>query len=113
MCIDHKSLNPITKGDTYPLPLEDDLLQGITEARVFSVIDSKSGFYQILVKEQSREKTAFVTPEGLYEFTVMPFGVKNAPATFQRVLNEVLKDLKGTVKVSRYTSTISSCTRLR
>lgn len=93
-CVDYRRLNKVTKKDVYPLPRVDDTLDRLRCARYFSSIDLKSGYWQIEVDERDREKTAFITPDGLYEFKVMPFGLCTAPATFQRVMDTVLAGLK-------------------
>ena len=84
-CIDYRGLNAVTKGDSFPLPRIDDLLDDLGSARYFSTLDLASGFWQIPVHEKSQEKTAFSTPFGLFEFRMMPFGLKNAPSVFQRL----------------------------
>ncbi|KAM7304296.1 reverse transcriptase family protein [Ixodes scapularis] len=89
-CVDYRRLNAVTKKDVYPLPRIDDTLDRLRHSRYFSSMDLKSGYWQIEVDERDREKTAFVTPDGLYEFKVMPFGLCTAPATFQRVMDTVL-----------------------
>lgn len=93
-CVDYRKLNDITKKDVYPLPRIDDSLDRLRNAKFFSSIDLKSGYWQIEVDERDREKTAFVTPDGLYEFKVLPFGLCSAPATFQRMMDTVLAGLK-------------------
>ncbi|WP_316399456.1 reverse transcriptase family protein [Bradyrhizobium sp. 33ap4] len=92
--MDYRKLNNVTKKDVYPLPRIDDTLDRLRHSTYFSSMDLKSGYWQIEVDERDREKTAFVTPDGLYEFKVMPFGLCTAPATFQRVMDTVLAGLK-------------------
>lgn len=90
--IDYRKLNENTVDDKFPIPNIESILGKLGRAQYFSTIDLAKGFHQILVQEQDREKTAFSTPHGHYEFNRMPFGLKNAPATFQRLINTVLKE---------------------
>ena len=84
------------KGRLYPLPRIDDTLEMLSESKLFSTLDLASGYWQVELTEEAREKTAFCTTEGLYEFKVMPFGLCNAPATFQRLMDVVLSGLQWT-----------------
>ena len=86
-CIDHHKLNAITRKDTYPLPRINDILSG---SQWFSTLDLLRGYWQVEVAEGDRQKTAFTTHEGLFEFKVIPFGLCNAPATFQRLMDLIL-----------------------
>lgn len=83
----------MTKADTFPLPRIDDLLDQLGKSRYFSTLDLSSGFWQIKIHPDSIEKTAFSTPQGLYEFRVMPFGLTNVPSVFQRLMQQVLMGL--------------------
>ena len=83
-CVDYRGLNAVTTADSFPLPRIDDLLDQLGNSQYFSTIDLASGFWQIRMHPSSQEKTAFVVPQGLYEFRVMPFGLTNAPGVFQR-----------------------------
>ena len=89
-CVDYRGLNNVTKSDNFPLPRIDNLLDELGKARFFSTLDLTSGFWQIRVHDDSQEKTAFSTPFGLFEFRVMPFGLKNALSVFQRLMQQVL-----------------------
>ena len=82
----------VTKSDAYPLPRIDDLLEKFRTARWFTTIDLANGYWQIEMEEKDKEKTAFICEQGLYEFNVMPFGLKNAPATFQRLMNKLFRE---------------------
>ena len=93
-CIDYRGLNSITKKDVYPLPRIDDSLAMLSKGRYFTTLDLWAGYWQIALASQSKEKTAFATDGGLYEFNVMPFGLCNAPATFQRFMDATLAGLK-------------------
>lgn len=93
-CVDYRRLNAITKRDVYPLPLMDDVFDRLAGAKWFSSLDLKSGYWQMLVDPADVSKTAFVTPDGLFEFLRLPFGLNNAPSTFQRLMDRVLANLK-------------------
>ncbi|GBG74872.1 hypothetical protein CBR_g19385 [Chara braunii] len=92
MCIDYRGLNAITVKNREPLPRIDDLLDRVQGCRYFGKIDLKSGYHQIAIRPEDQHKTAFYTSYGLYEFVVMPFGLCNAPGTFQHAMNRIFHD---------------------
>ncbi|GFW30211.1 hypothetical protein TNCV_3067631 [Trichonephila clavipes] len=92
-CVDYRKLNDVTKKDSYPLPRIDDTLDTLSGHKWFSTLDLKSGYWQVEINPEDREKTAFTSGQGLWQFKVMPFGLCNAPATFERLMETVLKSL--------------------
>ena len=88
-CVNYIPLNRITKFDAFPIPNADALLDCFRSASIFSSLDLAAGYWQIRMKSEHAEKTAFITKQGLFEFVVMPFGLKTAPATFVRLMNDV------------------------
>ncbi|GBG61947.1 hypothetical protein CBR_g26110 [Chara braunii] len=92
MCIDYRGLNAITVKNREPLPRIDDLLDRVQGCRYFSKIELKFGYHQIAIRSEDQHKTAFQTRYGLYEFVVMPFGLHNAPGTFQLAMNRIFHD---------------------
>jgi hypothetical protein len=92
-CIDYRRLNTVTVRDSYQLPRMDECIDSRGDARVFSSLDCNSRYWQIPVSPQDKEKTAFTSHEGLFQFLRMPFGLRNAPATFQRLLDIALAGL--------------------
>jgi hypothetical protein len=92
LCVDYRALDEVTVKNKYPLPMIDDLFDQLQGACVFSKIDLWSGYHQLKVRECDIPKTAFVSRYGLYEFTVMLFGLTNAPAYFMYMMNKVLME---------------------
>ena len=93
-CINFRKLNDVTTKDAHPLPRIDDTLEVLKGAKIFSTLDFKSGYWQVPIKEEHKNKTAFWTSSGqLYEFNRLPFGLCNAPATFSRLMDNVLSGL--------------------
>jgi len=94
LCIDYRVLNEVTVKDAYPLPRIDESLDSLSGVTWFSTLDLMSGYWQVEMEPEDRSKTAFATRRGLYEFNVMPFGLCNAPGTFERLMETVLAGLQ-------------------
>ena len=94
-CTDFRKVNAVTVQDSYPLPLIEDLIDTVGNSKLVTTIDLQKGYYQIALTPQAREISVFITPFGLYEYLVMPFGLVNAPATFRRIMNFVVQELPG------------------
>ena len=96
-CVDYRKLNEVTRKDTYPLPRIDEMLDKLGRSTIFTTLDLQSGYWQIEVEEEDKQKTAFSTGKDLWEFNVLPFGLTGAPATFQRCMNYILMDTDHTM----------------
>jgi hypothetical protein len=92
-CVDYRRLNAVTVRDSYPLPRMDECIESLGDAKILTTLDCNSGYWQIPVRPEDREKTTFTSHEGLYWFLRMPFGLRNAPATFQRFVDINLSGL--------------------
>lgn len=95
MCADLRKVNQFIKDDNYPLPRIDDCIDKIGPAKFITKIDLLKGYWQVPLTDRAKRVLAIVTPDGLYQFRVAPFGVKTAPAVFQRLMNKLLGDLSG------------------
>jgi hypothetical protein len=92
LVVNYRSLNELTIKNKYPLPSINDLFDQLKGAKVFSKIDLRSGYFQLKIREQDIPKTAFTTRYGLYEYTVMSFGLKNALVYFMTMMNKVFME---------------------
>ena len=92
-CIDYRKVNAVSKSDSYPIPRIEDCIDRVGRATYVSKIDLLKGYWQVPLSDRAKEISAFVTPDGLFQSKVMPFGMKNAPATFQRLMNHVTAGL--------------------
>ena len=92
-CVDYRRLNSATLKDSYPLPRIDDLLDALSGSKFFCTLDLAQGFFQVKMSDKDKEKTAFATHKGLYQFKVMPFGLANSPKTFERLMELTLAGL--------------------
>ena len=94
LCVDYRKLNAQSRTDAYPMPRIEDILDRVGKAKIITTLDLARGYWQVPVADEDRHKTAFTSPFGLYQFCVMPFGLNGAPATFQRLMNEVVRDME-------------------
>lgn len=92
-CVDYRKLNEVTIKDAYPLPRIDESLDALSGSKYFSTLDLTSGYWQVELDEEARDKAAFVTRNGLWRWKVLPFGLTSAPSTFERLMEKVLRGL--------------------
>jgi len=92
-CVDYRRLNSVTIQDAYPLPQIDESLDALAGSKYFSILDLLSGYWQVPLSPDARDKAAFITCDGLWKWKVLPFGLTSAPATFQRLMEQVLSGL--------------------
>ncbi|CAM5143851.1 unnamed protein product [Natator depressus] len=97
-CVDYRKLNAITVSDAYPMPRPDELLDKLGGARYLTTMDLTKGYWQVPLDADAWLKSAFITPLGLYEFLTLPFGLKGAPATFQHLVDQLLRGMESFAK---------------
>lgn len=95
MAVDFRVLNEMTVSNVLPVPRTDEIVDNLGQYTVFTTLDMRSGYWQVPLREEDRDKTAFMTSEGLYRWKVMPFGLKNATGEYQRMMQQVLKGIRG------------------
>ena len=95
MCTDYRKVNSVTKTDSFPIPRIDDCIDKVGNSKYVTKFDLLKGFWQVPLTDRAKEVSAFATPNGLYQYKVMPFGMKNSPATFQRLVNNLICGLDG------------------
>ena len=93
LCVDYRKLNAQSRTDAYPMPKVEDILDRDGKPKFITTLDLACGYWQVPVADEDRHKTAFTSPFGLYQFCIMLVGLNGAPATFQRVMNEVVRDM--------------------
>lgn len=91
ICVDYRQLNAITLSDSYPMVRIDEAIECLHDRSIFSLLDCRSGYWQVPLAAENRPKSTFICKSGLCRWKVMPFGLKDAPATFQRLMDRVLK----------------------
>ncbi|XP_068246894.1 uncharacterized protein [Palaemon carinicauda] len=97
LCIDYRKVNKATKADSFPIPRVDDCIDKVGNSKFITKIDLLKGYYQVPLSNRAKEVSAFVTADGLYQFEVMPFGMRNAAATFQRLMAMITRGIKNCV----------------
>ena len=95
ICVDYRKLNATSKFDAYPIPRIDEMLDAVGQSEYLTTLDLTKGYWQVPMKEEDKTKTAFSSPLGLLQSTVKPFGLSGAPATFQRMMDQVLRGTEG------------------
>jgi Reverse transcriptase (RNA-dependent DNA polymerase) len=93
-CVDYRKLNNLTERDVYPLPRLDECIDSLGDAVVFSTLDANSGYWQVSMHPDDRDKTTLTCHVGTFRFKRMPFGLRNAPSTFQRVMDVIISGIR-------------------
>lgn len=94
LCVDYRKVNALTKADSFPIPRIEDCIDRIGTAKFVTKFDLLKGYWQVPLSVRAKEVSAFCTPDGLYQFKVLPFGVKNVPVSFQRLINQLIEGLQ-------------------
>ena len=93
LCMDYRQFNQITKFDAYPMPRIEEQLDRVGDAEFITTLDLAKGYWQVPIEREDKEKTAFTSPRGVYQFTTMPFGLNSEPATFKHMMDNICEEL--------------------